>query len=321
MSRVAVILVNWNGWRDTLECLESLLELTWPDLRVIVCDNGSTDDSLQRIAAWAAEHGVGCRTTMDRPDAETGGAQGDDPWLTLIGIGENRGFAGGCNAGLRHALAGERFDYFWLLNNDTVAAPDSLTRLVERMNEDARIGICGSTLVHYHDRRRIQVLGGGWYCRWLGVPWHYGRFSRYSGAICRQRAEARMNYVEGASMLVSRCFLDEVGLLCEEYFLYFEEADWALRAKGRFRLGYAPESIVYHKVGASIGTSSNPARKSRTCDYYNIRNRILFTRRYHPAALVTVCMVIMLEILLRVAVGRWDLVRGALNALREGARQ
>lgn len=320
MSRVAVILVNWNGWRDTLECLDSLLTLTWPDFRIMVCDNGSTDDSLSRITGWARERGVNHRD-MERTVAETAGAGEDDPLLTLIRVGENRGFAGGNNVALRYVLARGGYDYCWLLNNDTVVAPDSLTRSVERMQEDQRIGICGSTLLYYRDRSRIQALGGGWYCRWLGVPWHHGRFSRFTDTINRERAEARMNYVEGASMLVSRRFLDEVGLLCEEYFLYFEEVDWALRSEGRFRLGYAPESIVYHKVGASIGTSSNPARKSRVCDYYSIRNRILFTRRYHPAALVTVCMVIVLEILLRVAVGRWDLVRGALNAIREGARQ
>ena len=94
-----------------------------------------------------------------------------------------------------------------------------------------------------------------------------------------------MNYVEGASMLVTRQFLEEIGIMCEDYFLYFEEADWAIRAEGRFKLAYAPESIVYHKVGGSIGTSSNPAKKSYTCDYFNIRNRLLFTRRFYPTAL------------------------------------
>jgi len=115
-----------------------------------------------------------------------------------------------------------------------------------------------------------------------------------------------MNYVEGASMLVSRQFLDEVGLLCEDYFLYFEEADWAIRAKGRFSLGYAPLSIVYHKVGGSIGTSSNPATMSYTSDYFNIHNRLQFTRRFYLAALPTVWLVIVGSLLLRLCLGKWD---------------
>jgi len=117
-----------------------------------------------------------------------------------------------------------------------------------------------------------------------------------------------MNYVEGASMLVSRQFLVEIGLLCEDYFLYFEEADWAIRAEGRFRLGYAPLSIVYHKVGGSIGTSSNPAKTSYTSDYFNIRNRLMFTRRFYPGALPTVWLVIVGAMLSRVCLGKWDRV-------------
>jgi GT2 family glycosyltransferase len=124
-----------------------------------------------------------------------------------------------------------------------------------------------------------------------------------------------MNYVEGASMLVSRQFLIEVGLLCEDYFLYFEEADWAIRAEGRFRPGYAPKSIVYHKVGGSIGTSSNPASKSITCDYFNIRNRLLFTRRFYPAALPTVWLVIVGALLLRLFLGKWDRAKMILRLL------
>jgi hypothetical protein len=226
--------------------------------------------------------------------------------LFLIRNDENLGFAGGNNVGLRYVLARGDADYCWLLNNDTVVEPDALTHLVARMQQKTNIGICGSTIRLYHERTRIQALGGGHYFRWIGLPWHYGRFTRWRKNVNLLRAESRMNYVEGASMLVSRQFLDEVGLLCEDYFLYFEEADWSIRAKGRFLLGYASQSIVYHKVGGSIGTRSNPAKKSYTCDYYNIRNRLLFTRRFYPAALPTVGLVLVGEILLRLCMGKWD---------------
>jgi GT2 family glycosyltransferase len=107
-------------------------------------------------------------------------------------------------------------------------------------------------------------------------------------------------------MLVSRQFLGKVGLLCEDYFLYFEEADWAIRSKGQFSLGYAPQSVVYHKVGGSIGTSSNPATMSFTSDYFNIRNRLFFTRRFFPAGLPTVRLVIVGSLLVRLCMGKWD---------------
>lgn len=305
VSRVAIILVNWNNWHDTIECLESLLHLEYPDFRMVVVDNGSSDDSLREIRTWTARHGVGC-VEYQRAEAETGGFPASDPAVVLVRTGENLGFAGGNNVGLRYVLARGDTDYCWMLNNDTVVEPDALTHLVAHIQRQPRIGICGSTILSYHDRSHVQALGGGTYYRWIGLPWHYGRFSRWNPEMNLQKAESRMNYVEGASMLVSRQFLHEIGLLCEDYFLYFEEADWAIRTRGRFLLGYAPQSVVYHKVGGSIGTSSNPARKSYTCDYYNIRNRLLFTRRFYPAAVPTVWLVIVGELLLRLCMGKWE---------------
>ncbi len=305
VSRVTIILVNWNGWRDTIECLDSLLLLDYPDYRIVVCDNGSGDDSLKEIENWADCHKVQY-AEYQRTEAEMGGSLVSDTVLTLIRNEENLGFAGGNNVGLRYAMARGDFDYCWMLNNDTMVEPDALTHMVTRLQQQSEFGICGSTILLYHDRQRIQALGGGHYCRWIGLPWHYGRFIGRGKTSNLKRAEGWMNYIEGASMLVSRQFLDEIGLLCEDYFLYFEEADWAIRAEGRFKLAYAQKSIVYHKVGGSIGTSSNPAKMSYISDYYNIRNRLLFTRRFYPVALPTVRLVIVGALLLRLCLGKWD---------------
>ncbi|MEI8355763.1 MAG: glycosyltransferase family 2 protein [Deltaproteobacteria bacterium] len=322
------MLVNWNGWRDTLESLESLFRIDYQSFRVVVSDNDSQDGSLDYIKAWAdnrlnsfpppsgklgylswppvakpvayAEYG--------REEAERGGDADLDPPLTLIKNGRNLGFAGGNNVGLRYAIARRNFRYVWLLNNDTVVDPFALTRLMERMELQPAVGMCGSTLRLYHAPDKIQALGGGLYCRWIGLPWHYGRFAIGRKVINQPRAEVWMNYVEGASMFVSRQFIEEIGLMCEDYFLYFEETDWAIRAKGRFKIAYASQSIVYHKVGGSIGTSSNPVRKSYLCDYFNIRNRIFFTRRFYPVALPSVYLVILGALLLRLFSGKWDRV-------------
>jgi len=318
VNRVLIILVNWNGWRDTIECLGSLLLLDYPDFRIVVCDNGSSDDSLDQIRSWAAHHAVP-NVQYQRCEAESGGTTGVDPLLTMVCNSENLGFAGGNNVGLRYALARGDFGYYWLLNNDTVVEPDALTYLVARMQEDLQVGICGSTIRLYHDHARVQALGGGYYYHWLGLPWHSGRFTQSNKEqINHQKAESRMNYVEGASMLVSRQFLEQIGLMDEGYFLYFEELDWVIRAQGRFSLGYAPKSLVYHKVGASIGTSSNPALKSELCDYYNIRNRILFAWRYYPYTLPTIYLVLLLEILLRLVCGRFGRVIMIMRLMTRG---
>jgi len=330
MTRVYVILVNWNGWQDTLECLESLFNSHDISFRAIVCDNGSWDGSLELIKAWAMGKQeapdrsgplAGFFTSpavpkpipfvsYDRREAEAGGEGGDElSPLILIDCKENLGFAGGNNVGLRYVLARKDFDYVWLLNNDTVVDPSALSRQVERMNENPKIGMCGSTLLFYEDPGRVQAFGGGNYCKWIGLPWHIGQLKRPDRQIDRAHSERWMNYVVGASLFISREFLDRVGLMGEDYFLFFEETDWAERSKKHFSLGYAPESVVYHKLGKSIGTSSDPRKKSLVCDFFALRNRLKFTRRYHPVALPTIYLGLCVAWLLRCLAGRWDLAR------------
>ena len=239
----------------------------------------------------------------------------EDVTLALLPIGANLGFAGANNTGMHYALSRADFDYFWLLNNDTVVKPDTLTKLVQRMEEKPDAGLCGATILHYSSPDKVQALGGGYYCRWIGLPWHQGRFKKASDPVNRKRVEAWMNYVVGASMLVSRQFIEDIGFMCEDYFLYFEETDWAMRSKGKYALAYAPEAVVYHKIGASIGTSSDPRKKSPVCDYYSIRNRLFFTARYFPLALPTVYLVLIGALLIRCLLGKWDRARMILKLM------
>lgn len=304
VKRVYIIIVNWNGGHDTVECLESLLRLSYPSTTLVVCDNGSSDDSLEVIKGWAESQSLCYKEFSSAEVADVSKMNAVFP-LVIIRSPVNLGFAGGNNVGIRYALARGDCAYLWLLNNDTVVDTDALARLVERIEQQASVGMCGSTVRLFHDPEKIQALGGGYYCHWLGLPWHYGLFTWRGRKIDSGRAEKWINYIEGASILVTRQFIEDIGLMCEDYFLYFEEADWAIRAKGRYNLAYAPESIVYHKVGGSIGTSSNPAKKSYTCDYFNIRNRIVFTRKFYPKALPIIYLVLIGSLLLRLFLGKW----------------
>jgi GT2 family glycosyltransferase len=229
--------------------------------------------------------------------------------LVLIENAHNLGYGGGNNVGMRYALARGDASCFWLLNNDTVVKEHALTALMARLEERPAAGMCGSTIRYYQHRDRIQALGGARYFSLLGVAWHIGRGERGESTADPEQIESKLSYIVGASLLVSRRFVEDIGLLAEDYFLYFEEIDWAWRAKGRYTLAFAPDSVVYHKVGASIGTRTAPWRKSRICDYFTLRNRIVFTRRYCPWALPTIYAVLLGEFLLRVAVGRWDLAK------------
>ena len=311
MSRVYIVIVNWNGWKDTINCLASLLLLDYPEFRVVICDNGSQDDSVIRLREWGVQTSGSDQITwqeLNRADAESGGVS-LDAMFTLVTTGTNLGFGGGTNVGLRYALACGDADFCWLLNNDTVVESSALTKMVERMHEKPDASMCGSTLREYGNRSRVQALGGAIYCKWLGVAWHIGRTIIGDALPDPALVEQKMDYVVGASLLVRSSYLNEVGLMAEDYFLYFEELDWVLRGHGRYSLAYAPESVVYHKTGASVGTATNPRRKSFKCDYFTLRNRIVFTRRHYPEATAGVYAGLMAELIVRLLLGRWDLAR------------
>ena len=309
VSRVYIVIVNWNGWNDTLECLESLLLLEYPDFRIVVCDNGSQDESVSRLHEWGDRKfgsDIARWQFLSRESAENG-AGSSNSRFTLISNGANFGFGGGTNVGLRYAMACGDADYCWLLNNDTVVDPLALTKMVERMNKKPGACMCGSTLREFDNRSKIQALGGAIYYKWLGVAWHIGRTIIGDNLPDSAVIEKKMDYIVGASLLVRSTYLRDVGFMAEDYFLYFEEIDWVYRGLGRYDLAYAQDSIVYHKVGASIGTATNVTQKSYLCDYYTLRNRLLFTRRYCPASLPGVYIVLAGEMLTRLLFGRWDL--------------
>jgi GT2 family glycosyltransferase len=317
-----VIILNWNGWRDTIECLESVLRSDYGSFRVIVCDNDSGDNSLDRIAEWARGDlaSVGSNpelqhfTTPPCPKpisflrierGEQVSLQARSETLFLVQTGANLGFASGNNVGLRLALDAGDLDYAWLLNNDTVVEPGALSSLVATMQERPDVGICGSTLLYYNSPRTVQALGGSTYSRWTARGGCIGRGQALDQAPGSQAVERQMQLVYGASMFVRCSFLEQIGLLNESYFLYFEENDWAARAKGRFTLAYCPESVVYHKEGASIGSSEvKGKRRSGLSERFASRNRILFTKTYYPAALASVLLAMLASAFHRLATGQ-----------------
>lgn len=253
------------------------------------------------------------RLTLQEAEADVGN---DPARLILIQNTENVGFAAGNNLGLRYALRNPRCHLFWLLNNDTVVEPDALAAMVREMENHPNVGLCGSLNLFYSDPDKVQAEGGMTYNRWTarvrppssgGVLKKLGR----SGTV-------RMDYVNGASALASRAFLETVGLMEESYFLYFEEMDWAFRARGCFQLGYARDSVIYHKEGASIGTSLNRRKRSLLSERYLCRNRALFTRRFLPWALPTVILSICLAVVERLCWGEGRRAKAMLESLFEG---
>lgn len=166
-------------------------------------------------------------------------------------------------------------------------------------------------------------MGGGEYIKWLARGSLIGAYDSKEQQVNIENVSSKLDFIVGASMLVRKDVICNVGLMSEDYFLYFEEIDWALRLNGHYALTYASRSIVYHKEGASIGTSSKPAtkRRSKLADYYSIRNRLLFTRLYFPEALPTVYLSMIVVILNRILRRQWDRVFMILKILYADLRK
>jgi len=351
--KVYIIVLNYNGWADTIECLESVLRNNYPNYQVIVVDNNSPNHSMEYIKAWAegkldvwvkpdhplrhlsfppikkpisyvyytreeAEKGGNCNLekSFHQPTSKSFSHSVAQPAdyttnhpLILIQTGRNLGFAGGNNVAIRYALAKDDFEYIWFLNNDTVIERDTLSKLVQKFEKyrklPKKIGIVGSKLLYYDNPKMIQGIGGI-YNKWFAVAKHLGVFEEDKGQYDNEEVLDKIDYIIGASMLVSRDFIKEVGLMCEDYFLYFEELDWTLRGNQKgYGLGYCWESKVYHKEGKSIGSSSKGEKKSEIADYYGLRNRIVFTKKFFPKYLWSVYLGFLVVIWNRIKRGQF----------------
>jgi GT2 family glycosyltransferase len=247
-----IILLNWNGLRDTVECIESCARLTYPRFRIVVIDNGSTDGSASVVHRRF-------------PDVE------------VIETGCNLGFAGGNNVGIRHALENGA-GFIWLLNNDTVVEPDALSALVAVMEGDRTAGMAGSKIRYFDDRDRLWYAGAFLDGR---VPYRCGHRGLNEEDLGQYDDAGETGYVTGCSLLVRRELIEQIGLLDEGLFLYFEDTDWGSRARlSGWKLLYAPRSLVFHKASATMGGMEAPRMR-----YYLARNLLYFVRKNYPDAL------------------------------------
>jgi GT2 family glycosyltransferase len=278
--------INWNGWRDTVVCLQSLFAVRHPSFQLVVCDNGSDNDSCERLAEWLrSREGAreGPRVDLDggasvtRFDGSFGPASAT---VYLLGSTKNLGYAGAlnrCMAWGRQALGAR---HFWLLNNDVRCDPQALSELAAVAASDPAIGLVGSVLMDWDRPQSVQAVAGA-YRRWLAVGAHTRRLPAHAAA--QPLMQADVDYPVGASMFVTDRFLQAVGPMDERYFLYYEEMDWAERGR---RLGFRPavalNSRIEHREGASTGSHGGVRNKSLLSEHYGVVNRLRITRKFWP---------------------------------------
>lgn len=243
---VYIILVNYNGSEDTLACIESLKTVSYGNYKIIVVDNASTDNSYEIL--------------KDKIDNQ----------VILIESEKNLGFAGGNNIGISYALENGA-QAVLLLNNDTLVEPDFLSYMMENF-KDPKVGIVGSKIKYESKRDTLWFAGGE-------ILWdkfyakHYGEKEKDSGTYDERK---EITFTTGCSMLIHKTLLESIGLLSEEYFMYFEDVDYCARATEKgFKIIYEPKAVIYHKVSAATGGEESPFAVQ-----WNTRNRILFMEKF-----------------------------------------
>jgi GT2 family glycosyltransferase len=302
--KTCIILVNYRCWVDTIECINSLDELRVQNCVIVIVDNDSKDNSLEYIETHIKEV-IPDESLFKKYSKHLEGEvlkEDSDENLFLIQSFKNRGFAAGNNIGIK--FISERFycDYYWFLNNDTIVKEDILCKYFTFLDErNLNIGICGCTLLYYDERDKIQALGG-YYNKFLGIASHIYEGRKYSDI--ENYSRLCPDYVIGASMFVRREFIDQVGLMSEDYFLYNEELDWILRGKEKgWEIGHCYNAIVYHKEGRSIG-SGTKERRTEFAELMGIWSKLKFTRKHYPQYLITTYFTIFLICLNRIRRGQ-----------------
>lgn len=242
-KKVGIVLVNYNGSEDTLQCLRSLLNITYKNIMIVVVDNLSTDDSVEILKRKEQEL---CFTLLCSPD--------------------NNGFSAGNNIGIHYALD-HGCSHILLLNNDTVVTPDFLSELMKY--NDGETALTG-TILYYWKREEIWY-GGGIVNKFTGKTVHLHKGEHLESVGNKPQA---ISFISGCEMLLPRQIIDSIGLMDEDYFLYGEDVDYSLRiSKYGFDLKFVPTSIIYHKVNAST------SKISKASQYYSARNRRLLIYR------------------------------------------
>lgn len=246
---VGVVILNWNNAPDTLVCLGSVFSLDYPNARMIVVDNGSTDGSAEQISARYPE-------------------------ATLLKLGENLGYAAGNNAGIIYALQ-EGADYVLVLNNDTRVAPEMLSELVRFAEAHPQVGMVGPTMVCMPAEGVVYAAGS--FVDWAGArTWNRAMYQPVQALAALTDPEP-VDFITGCCVLVRRKLIEQAGLLDPRYFLNYEDTEWGVRARRHgFEVWYVPSAVIWHKDSATF-VQGSPAHI-----YYLTRNGLLFFRQNAP---------------------------------------
>jgi len=244
---VYIIILNWNGYKDTIECIQSLRKIKYKNYKVVIVDNGSTNKSVSILKTKFSD-------------------------INLIANKNNLGFSGGCNVGIKYAMV-KKAEYILFLNNDTLLHKYFLTELINVAEKDKNIGIVSPMIYYANDSNVIWHTGAIKKNNRL-----YSFIDNGNKKIDRgqYKRDVSVDCVWGCCMLIKRNALKEVGYFNEDYFLYMEDVDLCIRVINKgYKIVFVPKAKIWHKVSGSSGGEGNI-----NYAYYDTRNYLLLTRQY-----------------------------------------
>ena len=267
MLDLAVIVLNWNNWQLTIQCVNSIKRNRISNIKIIVVDNGSTDDSFSQLKLVSG--------------------------VDLVGNKRNYGFAEGNNLAVEYAISCYNPKYFLLLNNDAELKEDALIKLYYNRE---KAGIL-SPKIYYEDRKTLWACGGK-IDLWRSLAWN-----DREGKIDKNQYEniRRIKFASGCALWISREVIETIGLFDEKYFCYYEDVDLSMRAINKgISILFIPEAVVYHKSGATSGGNTKAKYRSSFSDLLSLRNRILFANKYIRNRLCSVYFSLLISVILRI---------------------
>lgn len=244
-----IIMLNYNGAKDTVECIESLKRIDYTNYRILIVDNSSTDDS---VAVFREKF----------------------PELDLYVTERNLGYTGGINRGFREAA---KFNpaYMLVLNNDTIVEPDFLTELVNAMEGNRDAAGAGGLILAEHDRKTIW-FGNGKMIKWRGLAIHIDKGLPFGQRSVKELVET--DFLTGCMILFRTEHLARTGFEDEDFFMYLDDIEFSARIRSHgFKLLYQPKAVIYHKV---MGEKESPLKL-----YYSVRNRFLLNNKMNKGVI------------------------------------
>jgi GT2 family glycosyltransferase len=297
-KKLAIVIINWNSFDLTSDTLVSLSSTSYKNYDIIVVDNFSTDNSAAQL-------------------------EKDFPSIILLKSDENKGFTGGNNLGFDYAI-NEGYEYVMMLNNDVAVEPDFLEPLVVKLDMDEKIGGVQPLIYFYHDRELIWNAGSR-YNDIFGIPYILGYYRKDKGQLQRKKQKS-IDWITGCAFMIRTEVLKKVGVLKQDFFIYYEDVDLSFRIKeAGYALAYEASSVVYHKTGMSHKSKEKlkEGYLNPKVHYLNARNRLFVLKEYTQK--IAIPTVILYQIIYFFGISfyfifrcRWQKLKAWNNGIKDG---